>query len=74
MTADFHGNLTFVGVTRPWTLHVQFYPGSDGELTGSSIGMQATGSFDRTDFGLDQYLNMAEELVSIEVNVKFNRD
>jgi len=36
--------------------------------------MQATGSFDRTDFGLDQYLNMAEELVSIEVNVKFNRD
>jgi len=74
MTADFHGNLTFVGVTRPWTLHVQFNPGSDGELTGSSIGMQATGSFDRTDFGLDQYLNMAEELVSIEVNVKFNRD
>ena len=74
MTADFHGNLTFVGVTRPWTLHVQFYPGSDGELTGSSIGMQATGSFDRTDFGLDKYLNMAEELVSIEVNVKFNRD
>lgn len=73
-TADFHGELTFVGVTRPWTLHVQFYGGSDGKLEGSSIGMLATGSFDRTDFGLDQYLNMAEPLVSIEVNVKFNRD
>jgi len=69
--ADFHGELKFVGVTKPWTL---FYGGTDGELSGSSIGMLATGSFDRTDFGLDQYLNMAEELVSIEVNVKFNRD
>ena len=73
-TADFHGELTFVGVTRPWTLHVQFYGGSDGKLEGSSIGMLATGSFDRTDFGLDQYLNMAAPVVSIEVNVKFNRD
>jgi len=72
--ADFHGELKFVGVTKPWTLHVKFYGGTDGELSGSSIGMLATGSFDRTDFGLDQYLNMAEELVSIEVNVKFNRD
>ena len=73
-SADFHGELNFVGVTRPWTLHVEFFGGADGELAGSSIGMLATGSFDRTDFGLDQYLNMADELVSIEVNVKFNRD
>ena len=73
-TADFHGELNFIGVTKPWTLHVQFFGGSDGKLTGSTIGMLATGSFDRTDFGMDQYLNMAKELVSIEVNVKFNRD
>jgi len=73
-TADFHGELNFVGVTKPWTLHVEFFGGSDGELTGSTIGMLATGSFNRTDFGLDQYLNMAQDLVSIEVNVKFNRD
>jgi polyisoprenoid-binding protein YceI len=73
-SADFHGELNFVGVTRPWTLHVQFFGGTDGELTGSSIGMLATGSFNRTDFGLDQYLNMAEDLVTLEINVKFNRD
>ena len=73
-TADFYGELNFMGITRPWTLHVQFYGGSDGKLEGSSIGMLATGSFNRTDFGLDQYLNMAEDLVSIEINVKFNRD
>ena len=72
--ADFNGELSFVGTTRPWTLHVRFYGGTDGKLLGSSIGMQATGTFNRTDFGLDQYLNMAEDLVSIEVNAKFNRD
>jgi len=73
-TADFHGELDFIGVTKPWTLHVTFFGGSDGKLSGSSIGMQAVGSFNRTDFGMDQYLNMADDLVSIEVNVKFNKD
>jgi polyisoprenoid-binding protein YceI len=73
-SADFHGELKFVGVTKPWTLHVQFFGGTDDSLTGSTIGMLATGSFDRLDFGLDQYLNMAKELVSIEVNAKFNRN
>jgi len=73
-TADFHGELDFIGVTKPWTLHVTFFGGIDGKLSGSSIGMQAVGSFNRTDFGMDQYLNMADDLVSIEVNVKFNKD
>ena len=73
-TADFHGELNFVGATKPWTLHVEFFGGTDNMLTGSTIGMLATGSFDRTDFGLDQYMNMANELVSIEVNAKFNRN
>lgn len=73
-SADFHGELNFVGSTKPWTLHVEFFGGTDDSLTGSTIGMLATGSFDRLDFGLDQYLNMANELVSIEVNAKFNRN
>jgi polyisoprenoid-binding protein YceI len=73
-SADFHGELNFVGTTKPWTLHVEFFGGTDDSLTGSTIGMLATGSFDRLDFGLDQYLNMANELVSIEVNAKFNRN
>lgn len=74
MTADFVGELTFVGVTKPFTLHAQFYGGKDGELSGTTVGMQAKGSFDRTEFGLKSYLNLAVEEVSIEVNVKFNRD
>lgn len=72
-TAQLHGQLTFVGVTQPWTLNATFFGGSDGSLEGDVVGMQATGSFKRTDFGLDQYLNYAEDEVSIEVNVKFSQ-
>lgn len=74
MSADFIGELTFMGITKPWTLHVQFYGGVDGELAGSTVGMQATGRLNRTDFGLDEYMNMAVAEVDIEINVKFNQD
>ena len=74
MSADFEGELDFVGITKPWTLHVQFFGGKDNKLEGRTVGMQATGSLNRKDFGLDQYMNMAVETVDIEVNVKFNRD
>jgi polyisoprenoid-binding protein YceI len=69
---DFHGNLNFVGMTKPWTFHVKFNPGT-GELGGNTVGIQGTGTINRLDFGLDQYTNMAAEMVEIEVNAKFNR-
>lgn len=71
---DFNGDLTFMGITRPWTLHVKFFGGTDGELGGSTVGIQGTGSFDRQEFGLKEYRNMAADMVDIEVNVKFNRN
>ncbi len=69
---DFHGDLNFVGKTLPWTFHVKFNPGS-GPLGGSSVGIYGTGTIDRVQYGLNQYLNMAAETVEIEVNAKFNR-
>ncbi len=71
---DFNGNLTFMGQSKPWTLHVKFLGGSDGELGGSSVGIEGTGTFNRVDFGLAEYRNMAADNVDIEVNVKFNRN
>ena len=71
---DLVGELSFMGMSRPWTLHARLFGGTDGELSGSSVGLHATGTFQRTDFGLDQYMNMAADPVEIEVNVKFNRD
>jgi polyisoprenoid-binding protein YceI len=69
---DFHGDLNFVGKTLPWTFHVKFNPGS-GALGGSSVGILGTGTINRVDFGLNQYLNMAAGMVEIEVNAKFNK-
>jgi polyisoprenoid-binding protein YceI len=69
---DFQGDLTFVGVTKPWTFHVKFNPGPSGEF-GSAVGILGTGTLNRLDFGVKEYLNMAAENVEIEVNVKFNR-
>lgn len=69
---DFHGDLSFVGMTKPWTFHVKFNPGT-GELGGSTVGILGTGTINRLDFGLNQYLEMSAEMVDIEVNVKFNR-
>lgn len=70
---DFHGDLNFVGMTKPWTFHVKFNPGATGELGGNTVGIRGTGTINRLDFGLNQYLNMAAELVEIEVNAKFNK-
>lgn len=73
-SADFQGDLKFMGITKPWTLHVRFFGGTDGELGGSSVGILGTGTINRVDFGLDEYQNMAANDVEIEVNVKFNRN
>jgi polyisoprenoid-binding protein YceI len=73
-SVDFVGELTFLGMTKPWTLHATFHGGSDGELAGSTVGMTARGVINRLDFGMDQYRNMAADEVEIEVNVKFNRN
>lgn len=71
---DFVGELNFLGMTKPWTLSVEFFGGSDGELGGSTVGIAGRGVINRLDFGMDQYRNMAGDEVGIEVNVKFNRN
>lgn len=68
------GELTFLGISRPWTLEATFRGGSDGSLEGDALGMSATGSFQRSDFGLRQYMNVAADRVNLEVNVKFRRN
>ena len=73
-SVDFHGQLTFVGNSQPWTLSTTFHGGRDGELAGETIGITAIGNFNRSDFGVDQYMNVAADNVEIEVNVKYERD
>jgi polyisoprenoid-binding protein YceI len=57
-TADVTGELTLNGVTKPVTLAVIFNGGYAGHPldSGARIGFSATGSFKRTDFGLDFFV------------------
>src|SRR5690606_18839039 len=71
---DFIGELTFLGISQPWTFSVEFFGGSSGELGGSTVGIAGRGVINRLDFGMDQYRNMAADEVEIEVNAKFNRN
>ncbi|HHX82874.1 MAG TPA: YceI family protein [Pseudomonadaceae bacterium] len=71
---DFIGELTFLGISQPWTFSVELFGGSSGELGGSTVGIAGRGVINRLDFGMDQYRNMAADEVEIEVNAKFNRN
>jgi polyisoprenoid-binding protein YceI len=72
-SAKVTGNLTLKGVTKPVTLDVTF----DGETASHAfskmpaLGFSATGTFKRTDFGLD-YLPTA--VVGDEVRVEIEGD
>lgn len=68
--ADFIGELNFMGVTQPWTLNIRF----KGELGGSTVGIAAMGGFKRSDYGLNQYMNVAADDIQIEVHARFNRN
>lgn len=66
------GDLTLLGTTRPITLDVAFNGGADDFLTGRyTLGFAATGSFDRTAFGLDNLAPAVGEQVELEIHVEF---
>jgi len=68
------GDFTLKGVTHPLDLTVTFNGGSNVLLTGKySIGFEATGSFLRSDYGLDRYTNFVGDRVRIEFYGEFQR-
>lgn len=70
----FTGDLTFRGVTRPVVLSATFNGGADNLLTGRyTLGFSATGSFNRSDFGMDQWESLVGDEVSLEVYAEFLR-
>jgi polyisoprenoid-binding protein YceI len=53
-TADIHGNLEMLGVSRPMVLHAAFNGGYSGHPMDpkARVGFSAMGSFKRSDFGM----------------------
>ena len=72
--ARFIGDLTLLGVTAPITLNVQFNGGADNMLTGRyTLGFSAVTSFNRSQFGMNQYIPAVGDQVDVEVHAEFLR-
>ena len=68
------GDLTLKGVTKPVTLNVVFNGGDNDPLRGGyAIGFSATGSFNRSDFGITKYLGPVSDEVKIDIEAEFVR-
>jgi polyisoprenoid-binding protein YceI len=70
------GDLTFNGVTRPVTLQTQFY--GAGKLPAAmggkeNVGFRATGTINRSDFGLGFAVPLVGDAVKLEISAAFEK-
>lgn len=76
-TAKVTGDFTLNGVTRPVTLDVQFYGAgkAPAQLGGKEIvGFAARGVVKRSQFGLDGYVPLVGDEVTLKIAASFNKD
>lgn len=68
------GDLTLHGVTRPLTLQVKFHGAGVNPLSHAyTAGFDATGSIERSDFGVAKYVPMVGDKVSLIISAAFER-
>ncbi|NOX94291.1 MAG: polyisoprenoid-binding protein [Alphaproteobacteria bacterium] len=68
------GDLTMHGVTHPVTINVTFNGGGNDRLRGAYIiGMSASATIDRNDFGVDRYGGIVGDMVEIAIEAEFER-
>lgn len=71
----FIGNLTLKGKTKPVEMLVTFNGGADNLLSGHyTIGFSATGSFKRSEFGIDSYTSIVGDTIELEVHTEFQKN
>lgn len=67
------GDLTLHGVTKPITLRAKLNKvGPNPFDKRPTLGFSATGSLKRSDFGMDKYLPLIGDVVTITLDVEFN--
>jgi len=70
----FTGSLDWRGVVKPISLEVVFHGGATNILTQKyTLGFSATGSFLRSDFGMDAYIPIVGDQINIEVFSEFQK-
>lgn len=68
------GDLTVLGVSKPVTLDVTINSAAMNPLNRREmIGFSATGSINRSDFGLTAYVPMVSDELSLQVQVEFEK-
>lgn len=67
------GDLSFHGVTKPVTLDVVYNGGGQGQEHEQRMGFSATTVIRRSDFGVNNYLPMVGDDVSLLIEVEFSR-
>lgn len=71
-TGTVTGDLTMAGRTRPFTLDVTFNGTGRDPLTGDrKLGFSATGSLERSDFGLGQWIPAVGDTVHFRIEAEF---
>ncbi len=72
---EFTGELDWRGVRKPISMIVEFHGGADNILTGKyTLGFSAKGSFKRSEFGMDEFIPLVGDEVSIEAYAEFQRN
>lgn len=70
----FNASLTFRGKTQPLQLLATFEGGADNLLTGYyTLGFSAKGQLLRSEFGMDSYIPLVGDQVSIEIYAEFQQ-
>jgi polyisoprenoid-binding protein YceI len=68
------GNLTLHGVTKPLTLHVKLNKSAPNPFDKKpTLGFSATGSLERSDYGISTYVPMIGNAIAITIDAEFNR-
>lgn len=74
-TGTVMGDLTLKGETAPVTLKVTFNGGDNDPLRGGyAIGFSASGTFNRSDYGISRFLGPVSDEVLIEIEAEFVRN
>jgi polyisoprenoid-binding protein YceI len=73
-TARIDGNLTLHGVTRPVALNATFNAAGSNALSHKyTIGFDATGHLNRSDFGVKKYVPLISDNVDIVISAAFEK-
>ncbi|MFT9417379.1 YceI family protein [Acetobacter sp.] len=72
--ATIHGKLSLHGVTKPITLHAHFVGAGVNPIDKKyTTGFDATGTFNRSDFGIKTYVPYVSDAVTLRISGAFEK-